>query len=106
MFPLAIGMEEIFAPFLTSQRSILLVSACVKLSLTGLALCVSVFVPNFSYLCALVGMICTMSVSVMFPAAAHLRMFKNHLSVWEQALDWILVTIGLVMAVVGTAASL
>jgi|UPI000581AC66 vesicular inhibitory amino acid transporter len=106
MFPLALGIEEIVAPFLTSQRLVDAASATIKLVMTVLALCVSIFVPSFSLLCSLVGMICTMSVSVIFPAAAHLKMFGPRLSMWEKLTDWFFVAVGLVMAVVGTVATI
>lgn len=106
MFPLAIGMEELVAPFLTSERSVVIASTTIKFVLTALAMFVAICVPSFSMLCALVGMICTMSVSVIFPAAAHLRMFGPKLALWERALDYFFVAIGLAMAVVGTYATL
>lgn len=78
----------------------------IKLALTGLALVVSIYVPSFSFLCALVGMVCTMSVSVIFPAAAHMKLFGPKLSTGEKILDSGFVIIGLVMAIVGTISTL
>lgn len=106
MFPLALGLEETIAPYLTSQYMVDVASASIKLVLTFLALLVSIFVPSFSFLCSFVGMVCTMAVSVIFPAAAHLQMFGPKLNVTEKLLDWVLVITGLVMAVVGTIATL
>lgn len=102
MFPLAIGMEEIAAPILTSERMVQITSIMVKLILTALALFIAIFVPSFSFLCALVGMICTMTVSVVFPAAAHLKMFWTRLNWVDKLLDFIFIIVGSVMAVVGT----
>ena len=102
MFPLALGMEEIVAPYLSSDSSMEAASSMIKFTLTGLALAVAIFVPSFSFLCSLVGMICTMAVSVVFPAAAHLKLFGSRLSIWEKLMDWIFVIVGTVMAVVGT----
>jgi solute carrier family 32 (vesicular inhibitory amino acid transporter) len=106
MFPLSLGMEEIVAPFLTSDRLVVIASMSIKFILTGLALFTAICVPSFSFLCALVGMICTMSVSVIFPAAAHIKMFGSRLPWWELALDYLFVFVGVVMAVVGTACAL
>ena len=105
MFPLALGMEEIIAPYLTSERGIAWASGSIKVILTAMALLVSIFVPSFSYLCALVGMICTMCVSIILPAGAHLRMFGSRLSWWDKLLDWILVLIGVFVAISGTIAT-
>jgi len=61
---------------------------------------------SFSFLCAVVGMICTMSVSIIFPAAAHLKMFGDKLAWYEKLLDSMLVVVGVVMAIVGTIVTL
>ncbi|KAL7569913.1 hypothetical protein ACA910_008577 [Epithemia clementina (nom. ined.)] len=106
MFPLAIGMEELVAPFLTSENATAMASAAIKVVLTGMALAVSIFVPSFSYLCALVGMICTMCVSIILPAAAHIQMFGSRLSWWEKFLDWSFVFVGFFIAITGTVATL
>jgi vesicular inhibitory amino acid transporter len=106
MFPLAIGMEELVAPYLTSERAVAMSSSVIKLVLTFSALAVSIVFPSFSFLCAVVGMICTMTVSVIFPAAAHLQMFGPRLSLWEKFLDWVFVLVGIFMGVIGTYAAL
>jgi hypothetical protein len=81
-------------------------SATIKLLLTTLALCVSIFFPSFSLLCSFVGVICSMTVSVIFPAAAHLKMFGSRLSFFEKLIDWIFILLGAVMAIAGTASTL
>ena len=106
MFPLALGFEEIVAPYLSTERASEFVSSTIKLVLVFLALCVSIFVPSFSLLCDMVGMVCTMSVSVVFPAAAHLKLFGSRLSLWEKSLDWVFIIVGSVMAVAGSILSL
>ena len=106
MFPLALGMEEIVAPYLTSDSAMEIFSSVIKITLTLLALAVACFVPSFSFLCSLVGMICTMTVSVMFPAAAHLKLFGPKLSLWDKLMDWTFVVVGITMGVVGTILSL
>lgn len=106
MYPLALGMEEIAAPYLSSDFFMKFISSIIKLFFTVLALMVSIFVPSFSFLCALVGMICTMAVSVIFPAAAHLKLFSNSLSTFDKTIDWIFVVVGVVMAIVGTIATI
>jgi bacteriorhodopsin len=81
-------------------------STVIKLILTFSALAVAILIPSFSFLCAVVGMICTMTVSVIFPAAAHLQLFGPRLSLWEKFLDWVFVLVGIFMAVIGTYAAL
>ena len=106
MFPLALGLEEIFAPYVPNETATEVVSSLVKLCLIACALSIAIFVPSFGFLCAIVGMVCTMTVSVVFPAAAHLNMFGSKLGIGERLLDWLFVIFGSIVAVVGTIATL
>jgi solute carrier family 32 (vesicular inhibitory amino acid transporter) len=99
-------MEELVAPYLTSERMVHTLSASIKFVITALALFVAVCVPSFSFLCSLVGMVCTMSVSVILPAAAHYKLFEAKLTWWEKLLDGVFVAIGLFLAIAGTIATL
>jgi len=105
MFPLALGMEEIIGRFLSSDKTLEAFSAFIKIVLIMLSLMVAIFVPSFSFLCSLVGLLCTMIVSVIFPAAAHLKLFGSELSITEKVVDWIFIILGLIAAVVGTNAT-
>jgi len=102
MFPLSLGMEEIISPYLTSDAMSHIISSVIKLVITALAYLVAVYVPSFSYLCALVGMICTMSVSVIFPAAAHYTLFKGKLTFLDKFTDVVFILFGIFIAIVGT----
>jgi vesicular inhibitory amino acid transporter len=99
-------MEELVAPYLTSEGMVHTSSALIKFVITALALFVAIYVPSFSFLCSLVGMICTMSVSVVLPAAAHYKLFETKLALWEKLLDCVFVAIGFFLAVAGTIATL
>lgn len=101
-FPLALGLEEIFAPFLPSDNAMDIVSMLIKLILIGSAMLVAIYVPNFGFLCELVGLICTMIISIIFPAAAHLKLFGKHLPLHERFIDILFILAGTVMAIGGT----
>ena len=103
LFTAAMGFEEIVAPYISSDSSMLVVGAVIKMILLFGALAMALFVPSFSALCAMVGMICTMIVSVIFPAGAYLRLFWPKLTLFERILYSGFVVVGVVMAVVGTA---
>ena len=104
-FPLALGFEEIIAVAVPNDSVMEVVSSIIKLFLVGSSLAVAIFVPSFSMLCSLVGLICTMIVSVIFPAAAHLKMFGDQLPLWEKILDWLFIFAGTFMAVIGAITS-
>ena len=105
MFPLALGVEEIVAPFIPNETVMAAADSIIKLSLIVLSLLVAIFVPSFSYICALVGLICTMSVSIIFPAGAHLVLFERQLSFGDKFVNWLFVLVGIVVAIVGTIAT-
>lgn len=105
MFPLALGIEEIVAPCIPSDGIMAIVSSAIKIILTFMSLMTALYVPSFSFICSLVGLICTLTVSVVFPAAAHLKLFGPGLSIWQKVVDWIFIIFGTVLAVLGTIAT-
>jgi len=105
MFPLAIGMEEIFAPFLSTERAVEIVSILIKVVILFAALLVALYVPSFSFLCSMVGMICTMIVSVIFPSAAYLRLFGKKLTWLESLMYWCFLLVGCAISVIGSIVS-
>lgn len=106
MFPLALGIEEIAEPFLVGETTKEIASNVIRYGLIIASLMVAIFLPSFSLLCSLVGLICTMVVSVIFPAGAHLKMFGSKLSIFEKIIDVAFVTFGCISSVVGTMATL
>lgn len=106
MFPLALGMEEIVAPYICNKNAMLFTDSIIKISVIVCALAVAFFVPSFSYICTLVGLVCSMTVSVIFPASAHLALFGSKLSFAEKIICWIFVSFGTVVAIVGTMSTI
>jgi len=106
MFPLALGFEEMLTNVLPSDLAMEMVDSLVKISLIFLSLAVAVFFPSFSFLCSLVGLICAMIVSVIFPTVAHLKLFGPQLSTLEKTIDWVFIIAGSIVALVGTVATM
>jgi len=102
--PISLGLEELIAPYVTSEKYMEYVSSLVKVGLIAMSLGVAIFVPSFGFLCSLLGLICAMTVSVIFPAASHLKMFGTKLSSFEKTIDWIIIIFGIITAVAGTIA--
>mmetsp|Transcript_34955 Transcript_34955/g.42177 ORF Transcript_34955/g.42177 Transcript_34955/m.42177 type:complete len:648 (+) Transcript_34955:77-2020(+) len=106
MFPLSLGIEEIAEPFLVGETTKEIASNVIRYGLILGSLLVAIFVPSFSFLCSLVGLVCTMIVSVIFPAGAHLKMFGPKLSMFEKIIDVVFVIFGSISCVVGTIATI
>ena len=105
MFPLALGFEEMLTNILPSDLAMELVDSVVKIVLIFLALAMAIWFPSFSFLCSLVGLICTVIVSVIFPAIANLRLFGPSLSTSEKLSGWFLAAGGAFVAIIGTIAT-
>eukprot|EP00592_Proboscia_alata_P016901 CAMPEP_0194394176 /NCGR_PEP_ID=MMETSP0174-20130528/123710_1 /TAXON_ID=216777 /ORGANISM="Proboscia alata, Strain PI-D3" /LENGTH=295 /DNA_ID=CAMNT_0039189947 /DNA_START=400 /DNA_END=1287 /DNA_ORIENTATION=- len=105
-FPLALDIEEFVAPIVEQNGVIEYCYVAIKIFLIVSSLLVARYAPGFGYIAALVGLICSMSVSVIFPSAAHLKLFgSKHLPVWEVAVDWLFVIGGTTFAIIGTIAT-
>jgi len=105
-FPLALGIEELVAPYIPNNKAMEWTYAGIKIGLIVSSLLVGMYAPGFAFLTALVGLICSMSVSVIFPPAAHLKLFGvKNLPAWEVAVDVFIVVGGTFFAVGGTIAT-
>lgn len=111
LFPLALGVEEALFPHLAhrclrSTKDVSIASLITRVAIISAALAVALGVPSFGFLCSLVGLLCALSVSVIFPAAAHLALFTPALSTVECAVDATLIVGGTIAVVAGTAATI
>jgi solute carrier family 32 (vesicular inhibitory amino acid transporter) len=80
-----------------------------RLTRTGLAASTLVLaskVPFFGIFMSILGSFLTLTVSVLFPCAANLKMFWHEMSQQEKALNFGILGIGAVATVAGTASAL
>ncbi|KAK9826368.1 hypothetical protein WJX81_002972 [Elliptochloris bilobata] len=78
----------------------------VRTSIGLATLALARYVPFLAYFMALIGSLLTVSVSIIFPAACHLRIFRGEASRARVALNVAVLVIGIACAISGTAASL
>ncbi|KAI9793380.1 MAG: hypothetical protein M1816_000272 [Peltula sp. TS41687] len=64
---------------------------------------IAIAFPSFHRIMALLGSALTFSISVLLPLAVYLRIFGDKISLKERILDYILIAVSAVIAVVGTA---
>lgn len=106
MFPLAHGINDlvmtVLPPCGDKKKTESVSVSIVKLTLTIVALMVSLFAPSFSFVVALVGLICTMTVSVIFPSVAYLQLFGPKLSMGTKVLTGSFAVGGVFLAIAGT----
>lgn len=63
---------------------------------------IAIFIPSFATIMALLGSALTFSICIILPLSFNLRIFGKEVSVGERILDFTLIAISAVMAVVGT----
>ena len=61
-----------------------------------------ILVPSFDIIMALMGSAMAFSICIILPLAFHLKLFGKELGSKEKALNWFLIVISSIMAVVGT----
>ena len=75
---------------------------------TGLglgALLAAAKVPFFAVVMSLIGSFLTLTVSVIFPAACHLKVFEDELTDSEIVVDWAIMFVGGFCVVAGSASA-
>ena len=103
-YPLAVSpvnaqLEDILS-LVSSQKTITRIMTCL---VSGAAvLLVSILVPGFHIIMALLGSLFSFTVSVMFPEVCYLVLFGNQMSRWQIMLEMLIILIGTVCAVLGT----
>ena len=98
LFPVTSLLEERWI----SKTSSSFVSHGLRFGLVGLTGLIVVLVPAFSDLMALVGATCCTLLAFIMPGACHLTLFKRSLDQSQIGLDYALIGVGIVGAIVGT----
>lgn len=79
------------------------------LKITVRVVCVIVFiilailVPDFDRIMSLIGSVACFTICIMLPCGFHLKLFGAELTYWQKALDWTLIVISSLLALVSTA---
>jgi vesicular inhibitory amino acid transporter len=69
------------------------------------ALAAAAKVPFFAVVMSLIGSFLTLTVSVIFPAACHLKVFEDELTDFEKRTDWAIMIVGGFCVVAGSASA-
>jgi len=104
MDPVARGLEQ---TLLSSDSEILrtLKARALRTALGLGALAAAAKVPFFAVVMSLIGSFLTLTVSVIFPAACHLKVFEDELTDFEKRTDWAIMIVGGFCVVAGSASA-
>ena len=63
---------------------------------------IAIFIPSFATIMALLGSALTFSICIILPLSFYLRIFGKEVSIGERILDYTLIAISAVLAIMGT----
>lgn len=104
--PVAQGVDNISTNKLNLPVPELLQKRVVRTGLATSTLVLAAKVPFFGIFMAILGSFLTMTVSVLFPCCANLKMHWNEMSESDRALNFGILSVGMVATVAGTAAAI
>ena len=74
----------------------------IRIFTVAVIILIAVLVPSFDVIMALMGSAMAFSICIILPLAFHLKLFGKELGIKEKVLNWFLIVISSVMAVIGT----
>ena len=107
MDPVARGLEQTLFSREKDGKSVRspLRARALRTALGLSALATAAKVPFFAVVMSLLGSFLTLTVSVIFPAACHLKVFEDELTEREKQTDWAIMIVGGLCAVAGSASA-
>jgi solute carrier family 32 (vesicular inhibitory amino acid transporter) len=75
----------------------------VKIFTVILFVVIAIIFPSFDRIMTLLGAVCCFSICIVLPIAFHLKLFYGEMSAGEKTMNWSLLVISSVMAIVSTA---
>lgn len=73
-----------------------------RLFTVAVIILIAILVPSFDTIMALMGSAMAFSICIVLPLAFHLKLFGKELGMKEKVLNWFLIVVCSVMAVIGT----
>lgn len=102
---LSLDARSIASPgFLTgmSETSRGLLRSLVRIVVTVVILIIGIFVPSFDTVMSLMGSVFCFSICIILPLTFYLKIFGHEMSTKEKILDWFMIVVSVILAVVGT----
>ena len=74
----------------------------IRIFTVAVIIVISILVPSFDTIMALMGSAMAFSICIVLPLAFHLKLFGKELGMKEKVLNWFLIVLCSLMAVIGT----
>ncbi|KAF2766693.1 vacuolar amino acid transporter-like protein 1 [Teratosphaeria nubilosa] len=79
-----------------------LLKIVIRVVITTLFVLLAILIPEFDTIMSLLGAVACFTICIILPCAFHLKLFGKELSATRRALDWALIVVSSVLAVVST----
>ena len=96
----AMSDSQVLTGLSGATRGILKVT--VRILCTVVFIVLAIAIPQFDTIMSLLGSVACFTICIILPCAFHLKLFGEELTRWHRALDWTLIVISTVLAVVST----
>ncbi|KAF2184569.1 hypothetical protein K469DRAFT_708752 [Zopfia rhizophila CBS 207.26] len=74
----------------------------LRVSITFLFVIIAIVFPSFDRIMTLMGSVACFTICIILPLAFHLKLFGKELGAWEKGMNWMLMWLSTIMAVVST----
>ena len=74
----------------------------IRIFTVAVIIVMGILVPSFDTIMALMGSAMAFSICIVLPLAFHLKLFRHELGMQEKVLNWFLIIVCSIMAIVGT----
>ena len=78
------------------------VKFAIRVFTVAVVIILAILIPSFDLIMALSGSAMTLAICIILPLAFHLKMFWKDLGMMEKILNWFVIVVCSLMAVVGT----
>jgi vesicular inhibitory amino acid transporter len=74
----------------------------VRITCTIVFVILAILVPDFDRIMSLIGSVACFTICIILPCGFHLKLFGKELAGWQKAVDWVLIVVCTLLALVST----
>lgn len=78
------------------------INIAIRVFTVAVIIVLAILIPSFDLIMALSGSAMTLAICIILPCAFHLKMFGKELAMREKVLNWFVIVVCSLMAIVGT----
>lgn len=79
-----------------------ILKAAIRILCTVVFVGLAIAVPDFDRIMSLIGAVACFTICIVLPCAFHLKLFGKDMPMWQKVLDWALIVVSTVLALIST----